>query len=297
MGGNEPPRLRAGDVYSSWKRAVRVWQIGATIEPAKQGARVIQALEGKTLDFATRMDLDKVKATTGVAHVLAELDKYFKKDETQIAFVAIENLENYTRTNESISEYIEEFCRRRDLVEECEGIGAAAYKDSILAYRLLKQAHLAPNETQLIRATIVKLTFENMISAMKKTLGDVVIMEGGTSNNSAVLPISIIKQESFDEGAQFYGNSNNFRKSGKYNRGYNAYAGRHASSQSERGRGEYRPAKFNKDGSYKDSGTDQDKDSRPHDRENMKDRWGNVMTCNVCESKFHFANICPEIRH
>ena len=150
MGGNDPPKLKVGDVYSSWKRKILVWQAGATIDATKQGARVIQALEGKTLDFATRLDLNKAKAANGVEYVLGELDNYFKKDETQIAFVAIENLENYTRTNESISEYIEEFSRRKDLVEECDGIGAGAYKDGILAYRLLKQANLAHSETQLI---------------------------------------------------------------------------------------------------------------------------------------------------
>jgi hypothetical protein len=291
MGGDEPTRLRAGDVYSSWKRAIRVWQIGTSVGAAKQGARVIQALEGKTLDFATRMDLEKVKAATGVDFVLTELDKYFKKDETQIAFVAIENLENYKRTNESISEYIEEFSRRKDLVEECEGMGAA-YSDSVLAYRLLKQAQLTPSESQLIRATIARLTFEHMVNAMKKTLGDVVIMEGaGASNNSAVLPIGVIKRE-FDEGAQFYGNSNDYHKPWKNNwvkRGYNAYAGRGRNASGERGRGrsEYRPQNFNNDGTSAEDG-------RPDDQENKKDRHGNVMTCNICKSKFHFANICPE---
>ena len=296
MGGNEPPRLRPGDVYSSWKRSVRVWQLGATIEPKKQGARVIQALEGKTKDFATRLDLAKVAADGGVKYVLDELDKYFKKDETQIAFVAIENLEKYTRTNESISEYIEEFCRRKDLVEECEGIGAGAYQDSILAYRLLKQANLSPSESQLIRATIGKLTFDNMVSAMKKTLGDVVIMEGaGASNNSSVLPIDVIKQETFEEGAQYYSNShkpwnNNWKK-----KGYNVYAGRHGRTSSQRGgdRGEYRPLlKFNKDGTT----TEMEEKDRPDAQENKRDRWGNVMTCNICESMFHFADKCPQRR-
>ena len=291
MGGNEPPKLRAGDVYSSWKRAVRVWQLGATIDTSKQGARVIQALEGKTLDFATRMDLEKVKADDGVTFVLNELDKYFKKDETQIAFVAIENLENYKRTNESISEYIEEFSRRKDLVEECEGIGAGAYKDSILAYRLLKQAQLTQSESQLIRATIGKLSFENMIIAMKKTLGDVVVMEGaGTSNNSDVLPIkqepAYFEQDEYEN--QYYGN--NFRGSGQFNRGYNSY--------NKRGRGFSHNGRYN---SYNYNNRTHDQRNQYHHKTerkedlqmNPKDKvTGRTMTCNACNSLYHFEHSC-----
>ena len=276
-GGNDPPKLRAGDVYSSWKRSIRVWQAGATIDETKQGARVIQALEGRTLDFATRLELAKVITKDGVKFVLDELDKYFKQDETQIAFVAIENLENYTRATESISEYIEEFCRRRDLVEECDGIGAGAYKDSILAYRLLKQARLTQSECQLIRATITKLTLADMIIAMKKTLGDVVVMEGAAASNDSVLPISTlsIKQETSDEGAQFY--SNNFRGSGKYNRRYSSNHHNHRGREHDR-----------------HSHTCNYTDSRSQDKENAKDQHGNVKTCNICQSTFHFANNCPD---
>ena len=95
-------------------------------------------------------------------------------------------------------------------------------------------------------------------------------MEGaGASNNSAVLPIGVIKRE-FDEGAQFYGNSNDYHKPWKNNwvkRGYNAYAGRGRNASGERGRGrsEYRPQNFNNDGTSAEDG-------RPDDQENKKDR-------------------------
>ena len=298
MGGNEPPRLRKGDVYSSWKRKILVWQCGVTLDATKQGSRVVQALEGKALEFATRIALAKIKSENGVELVLQELDKHFKKDETQIAFIAIENLENYKRTDESISDYIEEFSRRKDLVEECECLGADAYKDGILAYRLLKQASLSKSETQLIRATITKLTFENMIVAMKKTLGDVVIMEGQGSNDN-IVPIKLepayyaeqvhankedyqVEDEYSD--CQYYAN-NYFR--GRNNSGM--YRGNYNGPYNNRGRGNQ-----NFNGRANNSNKFKSKHGQKFTKNPIDQSTGEPYVCHGCHSIYHFKQDCPE---
>ena len=78
-------------------------------------------------------------------------------------------LENYHTAEDDT--YIEEFGRRNDAIKELPD-GASAYQDGILAYRLLRQASLSEADHKLIRATVQKLTYNYMIDALKKRLGE-----------------------------------------------------------------------------------------------------------------------------
>ena len=297
MGNNDPPKLKAGDVYSSWKRKITIWQCGTTLDTTKQAARVIQALEGKALDFATRISIEKIKSANGVELVLAELDKHFKKDETQTAFITAENFENYRRTDESISEYIEEFCRRKDLVDECDVFGSGSYKDGILAYRLLKQASLTPTENQLIRATIPKLTFENMVNTMKKTLGDLVIMEGSDTNSSPTVPIKQeptylqneedTDYEQYSEEQQFYGN--NFRGRGNFRGSYRPYNNQYRSNNYQ-GK---RPQSYNSYNRGTNSVGNKTNSTTPQNNTHNPSSKGKA--CFNCKSIYHLKKDCPDI--
>ena len=225
-----PPRLLKDGSYLDWKHEVRIWQLGTTVDAKKQAARVILKLEGKAKAHACRLSIEELGKDGGLKYLLDELDKFFKKDETQQKFIAIEELEKYKRSDESISEYIEEFERKYAVVNEL--LGKEGYDDGIVAYRLLKQASLSDNEAQIIRATIQKLTYENMKAAMKRTLGDVVVLSNsslGASASGYANPITVKQEptyfsEDYDEAdVQYYANNQrSFRgRGGYYNRGYN----------------------------------------------------------------------------
>ena len=315
MGVNDPPVLKDGDCYTTWKRKIAIWECGTTLEGNKLGSRVIQAVQGKAQDYANRIAIEKIKATNSVELVLNELDKHFKKDENQTAFVTAENFENYRRTHESISEYIEEFTRRKNLVDECEAFGEGSYTDGILAYRLLKQAELSNSENQLIRATIPKLTFENMVETMKKTLGDIVIMEGtGNSKKNVSFDFPIkhdpIKQEptffaedeeheeSQEEATQFYennyhgnrkysGNNKPYYNSGNNNRA-DYYNQKRGNSQHQRGRGRG-------SNNYKSSYNNQMNNnsySTPNQANNQRN---SGKQCFNCKSIYHLKKDCPDL--
>ena len=88
-GDGNPPKLVKDGSYLDWKHEVRIWQIGTTVGKKKQAARIILKLEGKVRAHACRLDLDKIEHDDGVKYLLGELDKFFKKDETQLVFIAI----------------------------------------------------------------------------------------------------------------------------------------------------------------------------------------------------------------
>ena len=47
----------------------------------------------------------------------------------------------------------------------------------VLAYRLLKSAHLSKQHEQLARATLIELAYDNMKGQLKKILGDPALLE------------------------------------------------------------------------------------------------------------------------
>ena len=152
--GDGPPRLTSDTIYSQWKREVRIWQLGTTVNKSKQAAHVFSMLTGKVREHVSRLSLEVFGSETGLDRMLADLDVYYKKDEAQTLFMAVENLETYRRSkDESITDYIEEFSRRNDLVKE-QIDNEDALHNGVLAYRLLKQASLTENEQRLVRATI-----------------------------------------------------------------------------------------------------------------------------------------------
>ena len=96
MGGDHPPILAEGMDYLKWKREVGIWKLGTSLAAAKQAAVcVLRINDFKARDFATRLDIEKLKEATGLDYLLKELDAYFKEDNTQSVFLAIEELESF----------------------------------------------------------------------------------------------------------------------------------------------------------------------------------------------------------
>ena len=175
MGGDNPPELTPSTSYNQWKRDVRIWQLGTSVTETKQAARAILRMTGKVREYASRISVDELKKEEGLDLLILELDKYFKKDATQEVFLAIEELENFRRDNMTITEYIEEFTRLTGRVKELLD-NKDPYDDGVLAYRILKQASLSEQDQKLVRATVTKLTLDEMVVGLKRCLGDGVVI-------------------------------------------------------------------------------------------------------------------------
>ena len=191
--GGDPPELKHDSSYSQYKRDIRIWQLSTQVVKTKQAGRAVLNMHGKVREHASRMRIEDLGQENGLDLLIAELDKYFKKDNAQELFLAIERLEKYKRDSEkeSIVQYIEEFTRRNEQIKELIAENET-YADGILAYRLLNQASLSEQDTKLVRATVVKLTYEEMVTALKRCLcDDVLISRDGVRNNSDM----VIKQK------------------------------------------------------------------------------------------------------
>ena len=315
MGGDTPPKLLKDGTYTQWKREIRIWEIGTSVEETKRASRIItKSLSGKVRDFASRMSLEELKRPDGVELLLKALDGYYKKDEAQTLFLAIEQLEDYRRGKEEpIQDYIEEFNRRVAHVNELLTGNDVCNHDSVLAYRLLKQASLTTEDQKIVRATVKSLTVADMTEALKKTLGDGVVngspREEFSQLNIKTEPVSsqYYNESEDQEGTEteFYNHSTSFRGSGKYRGRGNFYQNRargnfshyrgnqNFNNRQSNGRG--RGAGFSGFKRKSDSNSQNSQSESKRASTNGIDHFtGQTKTCNVCKSIYHYARDCPD---
>lgn len=116
---------------------------------------ILRIQDMKARDFATRLDLTKIKKDDGLTYLIGQLDGYFKEDNTQSIFLAIEQLEKFRRADMSMLDYIREFHRKMNHISELmTDEKSVIYHDSIIAYKLLVQADLKSDGIKLVKAAM-----------------------------------------------------------------------------------------------------------------------------------------------
>ena len=179
MGNDYPPKLEKGMEYRKWKREVNIWKIGTSVQVSKMAAvTILSIFEPKARDFATRLEAEKLKAANGMEYLITELDAFFKEDNTQCIFLAIENLETFIRPQSMhMLEYITEFGRRHDRIKELLADDKDVYHDGILSYRLISQANLSKDQKVLIKAAMGTQALSRSVveESLKRCFGDVVV--------------------------------------------------------------------------------------------------------------------------
>lgn len=176
MGGDYPPVLTCAADFRSWKLEVEMWVLGTGIDKKKQAAVCIGRIKDRNArDRMLRLDKTKLGAESGMTFLLTEMSAFYKEDETQSVFLAIDHFEKFERSPDmGIHEYISEFSARNAQVTEQLGDGPG-YHDGTLAYRLIKQANLSEDQKVLIKAAMGKLTkptYETAEEALKRCFGD-----------------------------------------------------------------------------------------------------------------------------
>ena len=167
MSVKSPPTFnKKRDEYSKWKKLYNVWEAITKVEKNSRGGLIVFALDEETRDeVLENISIDDLKAEEGAEKVITELDKLFKKDDSITAFEIYEDFENYTRPrNRSIADHCHEFNRRYQKVKA----SGTTLSEHVLAFRLLKSSNLSDAETRLIKATIPKMTHEEMAKQLKK---------------------------------------------------------------------------------------------------------------------------------
>ena len=312
------PSLTDNSEYTQWKKEINWWKFSTSVDKNSQALKVVLAMQGKPRHLATQLDPEKLMIATGLEDLIKEMDKHYLKDNTQSLFCAIDAFEKYTRPKgTSIDDYISEFTRLNRRVIECRSNSTAAaktevYEDGILAYKLLQQSNLSPEEQRLVRATTVKLEFTSMVEALKRTYGDGMSstrLESSLSYNYKPTPEVEVKaeptffqrSEERSYGDRSYGdNPDEVYYQSNFNRP--RYQGHGASNN------RYNPYKKRYDHDKRDSNWQNS--NRPDNRQLQEDQHGSNFkrsgsgrgsgrrspkkrACFICQSPDHFVNQCP----
>jgi hypothetical protein len=161
-----PPFNRSKDDYTRWKTKFQLWREITEVVKTKQAPLMVLRLDDVTQeDIMDLMTLTQMKEEDGVDILLDHLDKMFKNDEAVIAYDLYEKFVLYQRQPEmSVKDYCAEFQRRYSKVTS----SGTQLSDHVLAHKLLNSATLTDRETQLIKATISEMTYNNMLVQLQK---------------------------------------------------------------------------------------------------------------------------------
>ncbi|XP_063692114.1 uncharacterized protein LOC134824261 [Bolinopsis microptera] len=204
MGGDRVPVLDEKSNYTDWKRRVQWWKKVTTVKPEAGAAALIMNMSGKPEAVAIQLDVEKLSIDGGIDVLIAELDKLYEKDQTQSVFTSIDSFMNYRRPKEvPMEEYVREFSHRYKSLVQKRG-ATVVFEDGVLAYFLLHHANLSDHQKTLIRATVSKLSYENMESQLKRAYGEDYTNTSSSSSSASGETYSIGKPKIKEEPVNTY---------------------------------------------------------------------------------------------
>ena len=170
------PVLDQIEDIEDWLRELAIWQCVTDLEPKMQGPVVFLSLPDKIRKSCNDASVQDLNKDNGVDAVIHKIKSLYAKDMNALAFMAYDKFENFRRSDDmNIIDYINEFERLNIQIKHFE----MELSTGVLAYKVLKNANLSNEKQQLIRATVVSLTYENM----KKQLE--AIFDSSTSSQSS----------------------------------------------------------------------------------------------------------------
>ena len=154
--------------YEDWKKELNIWKTFTDLDTKRQGAAVFLTLTGKARETVrSEVDEKAIAKDDGVAKIIESLDKIFKKDNNQTAFTVFDSFIKYRRpANMTIEDYIAEFNLKYNKLK----LHDMTLPEGVLAYALLTCANLSDQQQQLCRATVAKMTYQDMKVTIEKVV-------------------------------------------------------------------------------------------------------------------------------
>ena len=287
-----PPPMRQDLPYSEWKHEIKVWKAFTSLEKSKLGPALFLSLSGSARDAAREVSIEILNSDTGLDALIEKLDELFLKDENNAAFEAYDAFERYERpSGMSVFEYINTFERLYQKAKHYK----LELPDGVLAYRLIRSANLSDAHQQLARATLPSLTYANMQTQLKKIFTDS-SSQGVPSARVAVKvePVDTVTEPGLGQADTLFVQRGRAQSVGRgVNRRGRSGGPRFASRPPLRGSG----TTWTSRGGSRDPGSagqSANQRTRARSRQNPRDSRGNVTTCAVCNSWFHWARDCPD---
>ena len=144
---------------------IDIWPGFTKEDETKQDPAIFLSLKGKACQEVRNILPVLIKSKDGIKETIKVLDKLYKRDKVQLGFETYDTFERFHRPADmSVSDYINEF---ESLLNKTTKFGTTIAED-ILAYRLLKSAHLSEEQEQLVKVTIDKYKFEIMQEQLRQ---------------------------------------------------------------------------------------------------------------------------------
>ena len=269
-----PPLLNEDTSYERWKKELTLWEICTEVPVAKRAAVVCLTLKGKARDIAVNLDVAAIQSENGIKALTDELDKLYLKDEDQRKYAAYENFEKFKRPHDmSIAEYIVEFEKKNTKLVEYD----INLPDAVRAYRVLESANIPKDKGELARATLTKLTYDNMKKQLLKIFDSVISPDKKVPiKEEDVYYGEEEEEEDAEEEGVYYEESGRGYHRGNYRGNYRGrFRGRFNRGKSRgyyRGNNQQRKVTF--------------EDTRKKNPRNT--------VCVICKSIYHYARDCPD---
>ena len=269
-----PPLLNEDTSYERWKKELTLWEICTEVPVAKRAAVVCLTLKGKARDIAVNLDVAAIQSENGIKALTDELDKLYLKDEDQRKYAAYENFEKFKRPHDmSIAEYIVEFEKKNTKLVEYD----INLPDAVRAYRVLESANIPKDKGELARATLTKLTYDNMKKQLLKIFDSVISPDKKVPiKEEDVYYGEEEEEEDAEEEGVYYEESGRGYHRGNYRGNYRGrFRGRFNRGRSRgyyRGNNQQRKVTF--------------EDTRKKNPRNT--------VCVICKSIYHYARDCPD---
>ena len=290
------PVLTKSKPYERYKAELSLWKSITTVIASKIGPMIALSLpedhDSKIKDKVfEKMDMTTLSSATGFDELVTFMDSILLKDSLSDAFEKYNEFEKFSRTSESVSDFIEEFDLKYNKLSRFK----IKLPPEILAFKLLIHANITKEEQMLVKSGINYSEKDTMYEQTKTSLKK---FKGGSGGASSYYPFSTeVKSESVNVTYPRGGNRRSFNNrdgSSQYQRG--SYYGNHRSG-TEYGRFQSNSFKQNKVSNSLNStnrggrrGNYYRNDTRPMNNIGPD---GNVMRCVACDSIRHLVADCP----
>ena len=262
-----PPVLDKIDEIADWLREIEIWQCVTDIEEKKQGPVVYLSLTDKIRKSCNNISVSDLNKDNGLNTLITKIKTLYAKDINALAYMAYDQFENFKRPDEmTIVDYINEFERLNNKIRQFDMV----LPTGVLAYKVLNNANISLEKKQLIRATVVSLTYENITKQLTAIYD--------SSANSSANELVDIKSEPV-----YYANKHEFvNETPKDSRNFiNSRNSRIFSNTRNRNR------------YAKQSNSTSENYDKFGQKTNLLDKSGRISRCVICKSIYHWANDCP----
>ena len=289
-----PPGFGGHKSYERWKAELDLWRRVTPVGKKKQAMLIALSFadDSEVRDrIFNEIPADELDCDDGMSNLLSYMDTWYKKDELTTAYDSWTEFDNiHMGENTTMEAYITSFEKKYKNISKHNLV----IPSSILAFKLLDRSGLPHRDKQLVLTGVNYTTpdtmLTQMIAALRKFFGREAGPSGSDVQNQAIAiksePVYTTDAEEVNKTAHW---KNKMRYTGD-NRGQGGARGRGSWRSMESGRG---PAPWNSRGGGRGHPQWNDVDGRGQ-RKNPMDWYGNVTTCHVCNSEYHYSFRCPK---